>query len=422
MDEEIGRQRPVPPVRSAPSPRKWERNGSLKEPAAARVRTAAARWLDSQVGKALERDAVPVLAVLRRLKPVLATPRFTLVLRDADVRSVLADPDAFTVALYTAKMDRILSGFALAVDDPTAHAASRAVLEQAFLPGDDERLADRTAAVAAEALSGQVGPGSFDVATALARPVLGTVVAGHLGIPAPDPAAFASWTHDVFRQVFLNPDDDQAVARRADAAHVALRQAATDAPDPAPEGTVRRRLDERGDLSPDAVAANLVAMAVAWLPNTAASFVLAMAELLRRPGPLAEASRAALEGDDARLSGYLLEALRLRPPHPGIPRMCVRDRSLAGTTIRAGTPVVALTKSAMRDGRALREPGRFVPDRPLADYLTFGFGRHTCPGAGASIAQLAGLARPLLLRNPVSRGRVGWDGPYPNRLAVTLDG
>lgn len=422
MDEEIGRQRPIPAVRPAPSLRKWERNGAPKELAAVRVRTAASRWLDSQIGKALERDAVPVLAVLRRLKPVVATPRFTLVLRDADVRSVLADPDAFTVALYTAKMDRILSGFALGVDDPTLHAASRAILDQVFLPGDDERLADHTAAVAAQALAAHGGPAPVDIATGLLRPVLGTVVAAHLGIPAPDPAAFASWTHDVFRQVFLNPDDDQAVARRADAAHAALRQAVAEAPGPAPDGTVRGRLDERGDLRPDAVAANLVAMAVAWLPNTATSFTLAMAELLRRPGPLAEARRAALGGDDARLSGYLLEALRLRPPHPGIPRMCVRDRSLAGAPIRAGTPVVALTKSAMRDGRGLRDPRRFVPDRPLADYLTFGFGRHTCPGAGASIAQLAALARPLLVRNPVRRGRVGWDGPYPSRLPVTLDG
>ncbi|MFP5317027.1 MAG: cytochrome P450 [Acidimicrobiia bacterium] len=377
------------------------------------------------MGKALERDAVPVLAVLRRLKPVLPTPRFTLVLRDADVRSVLADPDAFTVALYTAKMDKILRGFALAVDDPSVHAESRAVLDLAFLPGDDERLAARTAALAAGALSSHDGFRPIDVATGLARPVLGAVVAEHLGIPAPDPTAFATWSHDVFRQVFLNPDDDQAVARRADAAHAALRAAAAapgpaPVPAPVPADTVRRRLEEAG-LAPDAVTANLVAMAVAWVPNTATSFTLAMAELLGRPRPLAGARQAAAAGDDARLSGYLLEALRFRPPHPGIPRMCVRDRALAGTRVRAGTPVVALTKSAMRDGAALRDPRRFLPDRPLADYLTFGFGRHTCPGAGASVAQLTALARSLLVRNPVRRGRVGWDGPYPARFAVTFD-
>ena len=402
---------------------KWERAASAKEPPLIRLRTAAARWLDTQTGTALERDAVPLLALLRRFKPVLATPRFTLVLRNADVRDVLADPDAFTVGLYSAKMEKILGGFALGVDDPSAHAASRAILDQAFLPGDVEALAGRTATLANEAVTQARGRPTFDIVGGLARPVLARTVSEHLGIPAPDPAQFAGWTHDIFREVFLNPNDDQAVARRADAAHVALRAALAPVVAPqASEGTVLRRFQQAG-LPPGAITGNLIALAVAWIPNTVKSFTSAIAELLARPDALAGARDAARYGDDRQLGGYIDEALRLRVPHAGVPRLCVRDREVGGTTIPAGTPVVAVTKSAMRDAPAVDAPRRFRPDRPSADYLNFGFGRHTCLGAPVSSRQMAALARPLLSepgldRAEGSKGRIVWDGPYPARMLV----
>jgi len=417
MDEERSRQGTIRDGDAPSTSRKWARAPAPKETFVARGRTAASRWLDTRIGEALERDAVPLLALLRRLKPVVTTPRFTLVLRNDDTRDVLADPDAFTVGLYTPKMDRILKGFALAVDDPVAHAASRAILGHAFLAGDIERLAARTATLAAEAVDGTTG---LDVVGDLARPVLGTVAAEHLGIAASDPARLAGWCQAVFRDVFLNPVGDEAVARRADDALAALSKAAATGPPTAPDGTatVRARLQATATLDPEAVAANLVAMALAWVPNTLKSFPLALAELLGRPTELAAAREAALGGEDARLAGYLREALRFRPPLPGIPRLCVRDRDVGGTVIRAGTAVLAMTKSAMRDGRAVVDPRRFSPERPLADYLNHGFGQHTCVGAAVSTAQLAALARPVLARAPSAAGRLRWDGPYPSRLAV----
>lgn len=427
MTRESGRQSTMAAGRADAGLRKWEREAPAKEPWPARLRTAAGRWVDTQTATALERDTVPLLALLRRFKPVLVTPRFTLILRNTDTRAVLADPDAFTVDLYSAKMERILSGFALAVDDPAAHAASRAVIDQAFLPGDIERLAARTATLATDAVAAarRSGAGELDLVADLARPVLGQAVAEHLGIPAPDPARFARWTCEVFREVFLNPIDDQAVARRADAAHAELRAVVTPALGrPAPQGTVLRRFQDAG-LAPDVMAGNLIALAVAWIPNTAKSFTLAVAELFGRSDALAGACRAARDGDDERLAGYVEEALRFRVPHAGVPRLCVRARQLSGTTIPAGTPVVALTKSAMRDSRAVDEPRRFRPDRPSADYLNLGFGRHTCLGAPVSRLQMAALARPVLREPGLDRvdgrrGRILWDGPYPARLLVRL--
>lgn len=404
---------------------KWERTGSAKEPPLIRLRSAVGRWFDTQTGTALERDAIPLLALLRRFKPVVATPRFTLVLRNAGVRDVLADPDAFTVGLYAAKMEKIVTGFALGVDDPAAHAASRSILDQAVLPGDVGALAGRTAALATEAVKHARGRLTFDVVEGLVRPLLGRTVSEHLGIPAPDPVRFAGWTQDVFREVFLNPNDDQAVARRADVAHAALRAALAPVVGPeAPEGTVLRRFQQAA-LPPEAITGNLIALAVAWIPNTAKSFTVGLAELLDRPEALAGARSAARYGDDQELGGYIDEALRLRVTHAGVPRLCVRDRDVGGTTIPAGTPVVALTKSAMRDAPVVDEPRRFRPDRPSADYLHFGFGRHTCLGAPVSRRQMAALARPLLCEPGLARargssGRLVWDGPYPARMLVTF--
>ena len=84
------------------------------------------------------------------------------------------------------------------------------------------------------------------------------------------------------------------------------------------------------------------------------------------------------------------------------------------------------THSAMFDPRGVKQPGKFVPDRPSADNLTFGYGLHWCIGAPLAEAQIVQTLKPLLLRRNIRRargkdGRLELDGPFPAHLWVDFD-
>ncbi|HEV2773725.1 MAG TPA: hypothetical protein VGV57_13035 [Thermoleophilaceae bacterium] len=58
-----------------------------------------------------------IFALLQRVRPIVSMGRDALVTRHADVREVLADHHAFTVARYAPKMEAIAGPFLLELDD-----------------------------------------------------------------------------------------------------------------------------------------------------------------------------------------------------------------------------------------------------------------------------------------------------------------
>jgi cytochrome P450 len=182
---------------------------------------------------------------------------------------------------------------------------------------------------------------------------------------------------------------------------------------------------------PDAtVSGTLLGLVVAWMPSASKMLALAIDELLDRPDPLAWADDAARRGDEDELAAILFEAVRFRPPAPGIFRTATRPvrvgiDSRRPKTLRAGCAVLAATMSAMMDPDALEAPDEFRLDRPWTDYLHFGYGLHTCAGEALNRASLpavlAGLLRHgALARAPGPAGHLRWRYPYPSRLEVTV--
>ena len=84
------------------------------------------------------------------------------------------------------------------------------------------------------------------------------------------------------------------------------------------------------------------------------------------------------------------ESLRMMPVAGQLNRQALADVELGGHAIAAGTLVVALTGTTMRDGRYWTRPECFDPDRfsperaehkqNLGAYLPFGGGNHVCVG------------------------------------------
>ena len=96
-------------------------------------------------------------------------------------------------------------------------------------------------------------------------------------------------------------------------------------------------------------------------------------------------------------------------------------RSGAGR-IRAADTVYASNLSAMFDPRAFFQPSAFRVDRRVA-YLHFGAGMHACFGSAINRVTLPEMAtvllrRPRLRRDGWLRGRLHYDGPFPDQLRL----
>jgi len=176
---------------------------------------------------------------------------------------------------------------------------------------------------------------------------------------------------------------------------------------------------------------NLLGLIIGAIPPTAACVALVLDYLLDRPALLEGAQQAARERDRLQLRAYVQEALRLNPFGPGLHRVARADYRLASGTLRSkkirkGALVCALTQSAMRDGRELDRPRRFLTDRPDYHYLHFGCGLHACFGKHLSLIQLVHivgcvLRRDQLRRVPGAQGRLQYEGPFPRHLVLEFN-
>ena len=162
------------------------------------------------------------------------------------------------------------------------------------------------------------------------------------------------------------------------------------------------------------------------MPTSAAS-IRVIDELLRRPDWRQKASELAAQNDLKALNGYVLEALRFNPHNPLQLRWCAGDFTFESKNlVSAGSTVVAGTLGAMFDPQVFVEPNTFDPNRDQSLYLHYGYGMHACQGRYINGLQVTTLVGGLLkLKNlryaSGSRGRVFFDGPFPDRLVLDFD-
>src|SRR5436190_12243402 len=121
--------------------------------AVAGAAAARARGVAAGLASKVTDHTRPVLAVLRRVRPIVVVGNNALVTRAADVRAVLRDHEHFTVSHYAPKMAAASGPFILGLDDTELyrrdHAALRAAirfedvlaLEKATLTAARERVA-----------------------------------------------------------------------------------------------------------------------------------------------------------------------------------------------------------------------------------------------------------------------------------------
>lgn len=116
--------------------------------------------------------------------------------------------------------------------------------------------------------------------------------------------------------------------------------------------------------------------------------------LLQARGATAALVETALRhpGSGTPVLARLVETLRHDPPLPAMRRQARTTVRLGGEDIAAGTLVLLDLVAANRDPAVFTDPERFDPARAdSARHLTFGAGRHACPGSEHALAIAAGI-------------------------------
>jgi len=383
----------------------------------------------------------PVFTVLRRVRPIVAVGNNAMVTRADDVRAVLRDHEHFTVSHYAPKMTAASGPFILGLDDTELYRRDHAALRAAIRTQDVPALADATLSAARERVAA-AGP-TIDVVSQLADPVIEGVMSTYFGTPGPDTATQLRWARDIFQDVFLNVGNgavvhDRALADASDMREhldrlIAERRAQIERGDAVPDDVLTRLLravPEDGGLHDIAIRHNFIGLIAGWIPTVSKAFAMVVEELLQRPHELADAQRAARDGDQELVAAHVFEALRFRPQTWALLRICGAEQTIApgtrrATTIREGGRVLVATQSAMFDPRAVEAPKEFRVDRPWSTYLHFGEGLHTCFGLEINRVHLPALATALLEGPPIARlpgvaGKLRNEGPYPSNLGVSL--
>jgi len=402
------------------------------------------------------------LARLRRDTPVAwvaeipvlgwpAGPGFWLVLRHADVESVLTSPKLFSSALGATQIRDPATPQALDYVrqmmlnmDPPEHARLRRLLSRSFTPravaGLEDRIRGHARAICDRVFAGPGGECDFAKDVAADLPLL--TLADVLGVPEQDRWLLFDWSNrvigyqdpDYASSAEFDPAQGTAMAQEA----LALRPAAGRdgrMPDPRtregmPDLYVyahllaeekRRRPEGPGD---DVMSILLTQaddgggqVSVAEFENMFWLFAVAGNETLRNGLPGAcvaliehpDAQRR-LRADPALLPSAVEEMLRWWTPVMTFRRTTATDCEIGGQPIRAGDKVVVSFTSANRDEAVFADPDRFDIGRQPNPHLVFGHGPHFCLGAHLARVQVRALFEEVLARTSslAYAGRPSW--------------
>jgi len=318
------------------------------------------------------------------------------VTRHAECRRLLRDAEGFSSAqgfkapgVVVPMEDRTLGEL-----DPPNHSAVRRVMVSAITPKEVKAAEPYVEATARSLLAALPSDGEADLVPAFTAPLPNASTVHLLGFPEEDAPQVMVWAKDLIESGFPGTHRNRE----------GVEGFAEGFPDFA--GYLDARIDERRDAPRDDVTTRLLELEVdgerltprqlrAMVRNLITGGLTTTSQLLGNllhqlftvPG-----LEDRLRSDPGALPTAIEESLRLAPPVMFVPRGCLRDTEVDGTTLEAGQRVVMGTACANRDEAVFDHGDDFDVDRDnAADHLTFGYGPHFCPGAqmARAVARIA---------------------------------
>ena len=269
--------------------------------------------------------------------------------------------------------------------------------------------------------------GAIDLPQDLGLIVASDMAGYYFGTPGPNQQTMIDWTTYLFWYLFCDLGASPKVAHQAQPAIRGLpryldetiqrRKAERKPGDPA-HSVIDRCLDLQAagvdGMSDLGIRNNLVGILIGAVPTISKACCLATAELMSRSNEFGSAQVAARNNDDALFANYIWEALRFNPHQPLVFRRAVRDATIARGTVREalipeGHMVLAMTISGAFDLQAMRDAKQFRVNRQREDYMTWGYGMHTCFGEAINLALIPTILKPLFQKEGL-RYAPGWTG------------
>jgi cytochrome P450 len=375
-----------------------------------------------------------MLAELREDSPVvwIDEPGFWAVLRHAEVKRVLRDPQLFSSHLggtqvrdpATAEDLRYVRRMMLNIDPPD-HSRLRGLLTKAFTPKAVARLTERIQDWADGLVAAVADRGECDFAKEVAADLPLLTLAEVFGVPKQDRKLMYDWSNRVIG--YQDAEYSVSSTVRAEEVSELARAALAVRPSPGTDGAMpdpRSRagmpdlyayanaLGEHKRREPgEDVMSNLMRhvgsdrVSIEEFENLFWLFSVAGNETLRNGLPGGMAALMAhpdqyrrLLADRSLLPTAVDEMLRWWTPVMHFRRTATADTRLSGVDIHSGQRVVVWFSSANRDEAVFTEPDRFDVGRTPNEHLSFGHGPHFCLGSYLAKVQMRAMFGAVLDR------------------------
>ena len=151
--------------------------------------------------------------------------------------------------------------------------------------------------------------------------------------------------------------------------------------------------DEADEMDAEELLVQLAGIVMAGSDTTRGGIAVTVGQLLEDRSRWEE-----VLADRSLIPAAIAEAMRIKPPVGGSPRMTREPIEIDGLTIPAGVPIDLLAISAMRDPELHAEPEKF--DLRRKDHLNyhpvFGGGAHRCLGERLALAEMEECLAALL--------------------------
>jgi cytochrome P450 len=325
-------------------------------------------------------DPYPVYARLRRESPVceIALIHAYAVLRHDDVTQVLRAPEIFSSVAPARPMPKWFEGCpfssSIVSTDPPRHAELRRRSAPAFAPPILAPLAEQVRRAARELLRGFAPHAIIDVISDFVVPLHSYALGSYLRLDAAHHVNVGRWSAELVEMVGPAPDREDALQETLRELDDLLREGfrtSARAPETDALGTL---LTSHASLD-DAM--SLLGLVLVGGFETLVNALGNCFFHLARHRPLAEALRQA----PSSVGKVITEILRYDSPVQVIARDVTRDTVIGDERILAGSTVMAVVGSALRDEAVFTNADMLDLARPSHASLAFGTGIHFCAGA-----------------------------------------
>lgn len=328
-------------------------------------------------------DAVPdlhtILDELREVGPVVRVKyhgeNAWLINEYEALRRAFADEEHFEAARAYRLHSEPSMGRILQCMTGDEHRVNRALVSKPFFPTQVralvETLIEQEARLLLEALPENK---PVDLVKAFCQPFPFKIITRMLGIPVHDDEKFMVWAVKIIDFPW-DPEGAMQAKREFDEYMLPLIAARRDNPGEdivsvlATAELEDQRLDDEEILS-------FIRLLFPAGSDTTYKLLGSLLYIILATPDMRERAR----GSDKAREALAQEGLRWQPPTALLPRMCSKDTTLGGVSIRDGDWVLFGITAANSDPGVFRCPREFNPDRPEKN-LAFGHGQHFCLGS-----------------------------------------